>query len=443
MEFLAGIVTWFILKAIDVLPGKFVDRVLGFFGRKPRSVPSSLPTVMPYPVDCGDRPISLGYRRPHVAEAFGGYFAGLLEETYGFLRIDAQVDCPSTSETASLAPVARILYEFRKPTGPRLVVIAASGGMGKTTLAVKLVKCLVEQKDADFILGDSAKSEHIDPVTNRLVKLDQTFHDTRSFYRRLTSQVGLPPPAPNTSAQRMVDNLNEQLRDFRAVIVLDNLDSVKDAGALIATLQPLLGRDVRAIVTTREIDSLDVTSPASLAVSLKPLTAISDAKAFLLWHVAHYKQKRPRLSEVEKGLNDKRRVEMLIKKTGGVPLIMQLAVNDVEFKTWDYIERLPVYPVASQLLDYLYRQRWDDLSNLGAVGKTAQRLVAFVAARQMKGKRVGTLELDNWGQKEGVTDSLSQALEELDKRFLVLNRDPAKGNYSIFPSLADFVGKVT
>jgi hypothetical protein len=426
---------------IEALPGKFVDGVFGLFGRKPTKKTKPPEVFMPYPSDCGDRGVNLGYRKPYVAEAFGGYFAGLLEDTYGYLRIDAQVDCPSTPETATLAPIARILYELRKPTGSRLVVIAAAGGMGKTTLTAKIVKCLVEQQDADFVLGDSAKTEHFDPATNQILKLDPTFSDARSFYRRLYSQIGLPPPAPNTSSKRMVSELNEQLRDFRAVIVVDNLDTVRESSKLLATLKPLLSRDIRAVVTTREIKDAGITSPIAMMVNLKPLSNIEDAKAFLHWHIEHYKRKRPKLDEVEKGLADKSHVEKLVKKTGGVPLIMQLVLNNIEVETWDYIEHIPSITLSSELLDYLYQQRWDELSSLDAIGKTAQRVVEFIAAQQMRGKQVTSADLNKWAQKEGVSDSLNSALDELDKRFLILNRDPEKGNFSVFPSLADFVQK--
>jgi hypothetical protein len=225
---------WLGIKVLEVLPGKLVDVVFARLGRqRPRS--SKNEAFSPYPSNCGDRAVDLGYRRPHVAESFGGYFTGLLEDSGGYIRIDEQVDCPSTPETMAFAPVARILYEIRRPTGPKLVVIAAAGGMGKTTLATKIVKCLYEQQDADFILGDSAKTEHTEPSTGNMYKLDPSFRDIRSFYRRLYAQVGLPVPSSNVSTNRMIETLNDQLRDFHAVIVIDNLDTVDNINTLLST----------------------------------------------------------------------------------------------------------------------------------------------------------------------------------------------------------------
>ncbi len=441
VDVIAGIVIWFVVKVLDALPGKFVDAVFGYLGRK-RPVLKPKPYLFsPYPPDCGDRGINLGYRRPYVAEYFGGYFAGLLEDTGGYMRIDEQVDCPATPETANLASIARILYEFRRPTGPRLTVIAAAGGMGKTTLAAKIVKCLHEQKDAEFILGDSAKTEHTDPATGHIYKLDPSFRDVRSFYRRLYTQVGLPAPPANVLTRRMIDTLNEQLRDFPAVIVVDNLDTVANVDVLLSTLQPLLSRNVRAVATTRTITSVEAVSPLALTVHLKPLSSIETARSFLHWHIQHYLPKRPRLAGVEKGLTDRRDVEALIKKTGGVPLVMQLVLNDVETKTWAYVERLPALHLSSEFLDYLYKARWEELDRLSAVGTVAQQLIGFVGTQQMKGKRVTFDELNKWAQKVGGRAVLSDALDALEDRFLILNRDTEKGNFSVFPSLAEFVQK--
>jgi hypothetical protein len=439
MDVITQIFLWFVVQAINHMPGKFVDWVLGLIGRRRSEFQTKKESISLYPSDCGDRRLDLGYRKPHVSEYFGGYFAGLLEEEGGYFRIDEQIDCPSSTETANLAPVTRILYEFRKPTGPRLIVIAAAGGMGKTTLASKIVKCLYEQKDADFILGDSAKTEHADPTTGAVYKIDPSFSDTRSFYQRLYTQVGLPTPPANTSTAHMIDMLGKQLRDFSAVIVVDNLETIKDIQALLTTLQPLLARDVRALVTTRTIGGLNPISPLALAVNLRPITTVENARAFLYWHIQHYQSRRPRLAEIGKGLTDKHAVEVLIRKTGGIPLVMQLVLNDVETKTWMYVENLPVLQLSSELLDYLYKERWNELEQLRPVGKVAQQLIQFIGAKQMAGKRVSFNDLTKWAKQVNVQDSLNAGMNALEDRFLLLNRDIEKGNFSVFPSLAEFV----
>lgn len=438
IDIVVAAATWFGLKLLEAVPGKTLDGFLQLLGRKRRPV-STAPVVYPYPPDCGDHPIDLGFRKPWVSEAFGGYLTGLLEDADSYVRIDEQIDCPITPETVALAPTARILFEMRRPTGPRLVVIAADGGMGKTTLATKIVRCLYEQQDAEFILGDSAKSEHIDVATGHIFKLDQEFKDTSSLYRRLYAQIGLPPPSRNTSVNRMVEELNEQLHDFSAVIVLDNLDSVPDTGVLLSTLSPLLGKNIRAVVTTREIVQVTSTSPTALVVKVNPLDSMENAVAFLEWHVRHFQRRDSNLAKVAVGFSDKRLIRMLIKKTGGVPLVMQLAVNDVARKSWDYIKQIPDFRLSSERLDYLYRARWVELDNLGAVGLSACQVLEFVAAQQRRGKRVTSETLRKWAQKQGMSGTLDQALFELEARFLIRNTDVKKGSFSIFPSLADFV----
>lgn len=200
--------------------------------------------------------------------------------------------------------------------------------MGKTTLATKIVKCLREQEDAEFILGDSAKTEHINPTTNTIFQLDPSFSDPRSLYRRLYAQVGLPAPSARISAAKMAETLAIQLRDFSAVIVLDNLDTVAEIDNLLATLIPLLSRRVRAIITTRELASLQQVRPQALMVYLRPLTSVETAQSFLQWHLSHYPPRGSQKAEFEQRIKDRRLVQQIIDKTGGIPLIMQLVLND-------------------------------------------------------------------------------------------------------------------
>lgn len=441
MDWLAQILIWFLVKAAEAIPVKFIEELAARVRNK--AEPETDAGFSPYPDDCGDRPIDLGYRRAYVAEAFGGYFTGLLEDTGGYLRIDEQIDCETDPALSSFTPMARILYELRRPTGPRLVIIAAAGGMGKTTLATKIVKCLREQEDAEFILGDSAKTEHINPATNAIFKLDPSFSDPRSLYRRLYAQVGLPAPPLRTNAAKMAETLTLQLRDFSAVIVLDNLDTVAEINNLLATLTPLLSRRIRAIVTTRELATLRGVRQQALMVYLRPLTSAATVQSFLQWHLSHYPPRRSQKTEFEQRIKDQRLMQQLIDKTGGIPLIMQLVLNDIETKSWAYIEQLPTLPLAKELLDYLWKARWNELIQLGLSGIAAQRLVQYVGGQQMRGKRVTLDDLHTWSLNNLAGVTLGEALLLLEERFLILNRDIKKGNFAVFPSLAEFMQQQT
>src|SRR5690349_15068962 len=112
MEWIAKILIWFLLKAAEAIPVKLVEELAARVRRKPLPEPTG--TFSPFPDDCGDRAIDLGYRHAHIAEAFGGYFAGLLEDSGGYLRIDEQIDCVTGPELAAYTPMARILHELRR-----------------------------------------------------------------------------------------------------------------------------------------------------------------------------------------------------------------------------------------------------------------------------------------------------------------------------------------
>lgn len=441
MELLAKIALWFLVKAAEAIPVKVIEELAARVRRRPKPEPSGF--FSPYPEDCGERPIDLGYRRASVAEAFGGYFAGLLEDSGGYVRIDEQIDCETDPTLSVYTPMARVLYELRRPTGPRLVIIAAAGGMGKTTLATKIVRCLREQEDAEFILGDSAKTEHINPTTNTIFRLDPSFSDPRSLYRRLYAQIGLPAPSPRLSAAKMAEALTVQLRDFSAVIVLDNLDTVEDIDNLLTTLTPLLSRQVRAIITTRELATLRQARQQALMIYLRPLTSVATAQSFLEWHLSHYPPRPSQKAEFAQRIKDRRLVQKIIEKTGGIPLIMQLVLNDVGTKSWAYLDQLPNLPLAKELLDYLWKARWNELLQLGARGIAAQQLVQFVCNQQMRGKRVTLDDLHTWSLNNLTGATLDTALLVLEERFLILNRDIKQGNFAVFPSLAEFTQQQT
>ncbi|MCA9978225.1 MAG: hypothetical protein KC413_20835, partial [Anaerolineales bacterium] len=152
-------------EPILALLGAIATFVISFFVEDVTSPATSLPQVNLFETDCGNKGIDLAEQRLRVSAAFGAYFTGLLEREESYLPLTGQIDCPTGKGQEGLPPIQRVFWHLQNPKGPRLFIIAADGGMGKSTLASKLVRCLYDQEAVDLILGDSAKSEHIDPVS--------------------------------------------------------------------------------------------------------------------------------------------------------------------------------------------------------------------------------------------------------------------------------------
>jgi len=117
-----------------------------------------IPRILPD--NCGSAPLSLREQMLTLSTAFGMYFVGLLERENSFVPIqdqvriaDDRVDHPNSYE----AILQRLLQD-----DIRITVLASEGGMGKSTIAAQIIRCLFELEAVDVIIGDSAKSQMFD-----------------------------------------------------------------------------------------------------------------------------------------------------------------------------------------------------------------------------------------------------------------------------------------
>lgn len=383
--------------------------------------------------ECGNSGINLEQQRLLVSTAFGNYFTGLLEKDNLYLDIEAQIDCPPIKGQEGVKPLQRLYWLLGYSKGPRIFVFAGDGGMGKSTLSAKIVRCMFHEESVDMILGDSAKTQYIDPVSGDIVKYQPGYYDVNSFYKRLCYQLGLPP-LPKKQA---INAIKDRLIGQRAIIVVDNLESIEKGDKLLDSLRSLMSRDVRAVVTTRETKKLRPLLTDLVVIQLKPITSTKDAKQFLEWHIEQYKIQNPTLLSLKQQLSQSN-LKWIIEKTGGIPLLLQLISSDVARTSWEYIKGLPNV-FGKELLEFLYQARWDDLGNQDIAGDAARKLLKWIAGEQYRGKSITTKKISEWAKENSLSNSLDAALLLLHERFMVINRDIKKGDYSIFPSLAEFL----
>ncbi len=384
---------------------------------------------------CGDRPLSLGHQRLLVTAAFGAYFADLLEREPLYIDLDGQIDLALTGPMTGLAPLQQLIWGLSDARGPRVIVLAGEGGLGKSTLAAKLVRCLFERGAVDLILGDSAKPAVVDPVTGAINPLDPAFYTTAEFSARLEAQLGLPPSSPGQSHR--LEQIRDRISGRRAVIVVDNLETVSVSGDLIRDLRRLVSRDVRVIVTTRTLAGLIRASDVGL-VQLRGLATLTVLRAFMRWHIQAYAPGHPALLRLEPDLAHTGRLQRLLTRTGGSPLLIQLVVSDVARLGWSRLDHLPdLYGRA--LLGYLYDDRWQELELAGEPGRCARKVLAFVTAEQERGQAVTLERVTAWVAQHGLSADLAPAVQLLQERFLLVPREAEQGRLSLLPSLAQFV----
>jgi len=387
-----------------------------------------------YSDDCGDSPINLAQQRLLVSTSFGSYFAGLLERPNLYIDLESQIDCPAPKRQTGLSPLQRIFWLLEYSKGPRTLIIGGEGGMGKSTLAAKIIRCLYQEQAIDLILGDSAKSEHVDPITREIVQLPPGYYDSETFYNRIADQLGLP----SLSKRQAVNAIKDRLVGRRAVIVVDNLEIVKGGDEILDSLKIITSRDVRAIITTRKVSGVKNLDSDLFVVQLQPLTDLGIAERFLLWHIEQYQYQHPALQELRK--NIKPYIKWMIDRTGGIPLLMQLVLSDAARYSWDYVEMLPSL-FGEALLNFLYQARWDDLGSQNQEGEVAKQLLKWSAQEQYRGQLITAKQILDWAKNYNMEMHLSGALSLLFERFMIINRDPIKGNFSIYPSLVEFLSK--
>jgi len=429
IEILVKVAFQILEKLPEWIAGKILDRV-----GKGKAAPPSPTNVRLYPPTCGDKGIDLAQQRLLVSFAFGTYFAGLLEREHSYVNLKGQIECPAMRGQEALDPVERILWAIHYPRGPRLLIICAEGGMGKSTLAAKIVRCLYEEHVIDKILGDSAKTQRVEPITGKVIPLEPGYYDLATFYNKVCGQLGLPP----LSGKQAVVDIKDRLVGRRALIVVDNLDTVTKGDELLRSLQAITSENVRAIVTSRDAKGLRDLTANTLVVHLKPLSDLAVVRQFLAWHIHQHQDEHPGLRDLERDLEDRKRIQWLVERTGGIPLLIQLVFSDIARFSWDYLQKLP-HIFGNELLAFLYQSKWDELGTLGTEGFTAREILRWIASEQYRGKKVTFDRLREWAQERGRADLLADSLRLLHERFLVVNHDPKQGNFAIFPSLVEFL----
>lgn len=419
------------LAAVAEIVG-LIDRVLGHSS----TVSAPRASLTNNLQNCGDNPLDLGNQTLSVSAALGMYFVSLLERPNSYVRFQGQLSLHPSADP--LNTFDEIINQLLVPDGKHLLILASQGGMGKSTIAAQIIRCLHERKAIKAIYGDSAKAEYYDFSKSQFVNIDQPFTDPPTFLNLLRQQTGLPPVSTQ-NLKLNIRELRDHILDTRAIILVDNLDTVDLRAELVSFLRQLISPELRVIVTTREVQALDVDNRNLMIAHLNPLTEVRIASDFLSWHVEKHLVQSPHLSRLLPDLHNDKLVNKLIERTGGIPLIMQIVANEIAVFSWDRLDELPENLFGHELLAYLYDSAWHDLDRQGNSGQLAKQILRFVARYSYEGTRITSATLIDQFTDSSYEGDLQDALRHLYERFLIINNDMKKGDFSITPSLAGYV----
>ncbi len=434
-DILIGIISNLLSKMIESSPA-WLAKILNRLGGGKDSSPSK--EVSLFPSECGDKGIDLAQQRLLVSSAFGAYFAGMLERDHSYINLKGQIECPKPRGQERLDSLQRIYWTLQYPKGHQVLVIAAEGGMGKSTLAAKIVRCIYHEQSVDMILGDSAKTHTVDPISGKVTDLHPAYYDSATFTERLCAQLGLPYKRGRSGNQQALKDIRDRLVGRRAIIVVDNLETVEEYEDLLKTLRPLASRDTRVLITTKKESGLAERMSDVFVIHLNPLKDLIDARDFLAWHIGTYSNEHLDLLKLERDIGNRKRVQLLLDRTGGIPLLVQLVLSDIARSSWDYVEKLPQL-FGEALLNFLYEARWNELETLGNDGEVARRILVWIASEQSRHRKVTFDRLEQWATENRQMESSQAAIRLLFERFLIVNSDLKQGNFALFPSLVEFL----
>jgi len=242
--------------------------------------------------------------------------------------------------------VHNLLVNTRFP----IIALDGVGGVGKSAVAIELVKVLYEAKSFDFIVSLSAKNK----VWDSHIKTRRAgFSGMAEMLREIAKVV-------TVDFQKDPDELKIEIatffEDYKGLLLLDNIEEIQDQG-IFDYLENVFGRpDVKSkvLVTSRTDRSL-----GAKAVSI-PEMSDNEARELL-----YYELRKVGYADF---LDESFYLDEILSVTGKLPLALKwaasLAGDSTSLKSVSQLLRSANYGNKKEFLNFCYATMYDALSPL-------------------------------------------------------------------------------
>lgn len=290
---------------------------------------------------------------------------------------------------------------FADPRAPRIILLAAFGGYGKTELARHVAELLSNSGAFVDVVWISLKMHDFQFTLKRIELLDVPFEPSLSI---------ITPMLLHRLACRSRDELVSRLASEPILIVIDNLESLPDVDreGAVSLVHRLIGNGPsRALFTSR----FDIVTPYVYKPSIRGLSL--RATVDLLRDEAHHAAYRTELSGADHEL-----LRRIWDLTRGMPLALHLVVGQsLHYELTQVVEHLETAGANrpdEQFYAYLFRQAWREL------GVEARTLLVYLGT-STRGRQT-VPQLLGIAPAPGIrfqATGLHQALGELAMWFLI------------------------
>jgi transcriptional regulator with XRE-family HTH domain len=282
-----------------------------------------------------------------------------------------------------------MLALLQEPQGPGIIIIDGLGGQGKTAMAVELCRRALQQKYFEALLGDSAKQQMLSG--GEIIHLNDTTLDYMTLLDSLARQLGCWELL-NARPEEKQATLTQLLHQKSYLVLVDNLESMDNASALVARIHNLLrNSQSRAIVTSRKHVPYDFV----YAYTLHGLEE-SDSLFFLQQDIRQHNATHLFNAPREKLIT-------IHEVTGGAPLALKLVIAQARILDLDVVLS-QLRQARSELYPFIFYQSWLQLI------PPAQRLLVYIG--QTVVTTVGWEELVEAGIAE-TEQQLVEAIRQL------------------------------